>query len=159
MDIQPITIQQAGQLRTFLLANQDYFTDYQSQPPTLAEIRTEFFLEVPAGIPLANKQTLAVFAQEKMIGFIDLLYHYPDPKTCFLGLFVLHPDFRRQGYGQQLYDRIEAHVRHENFTALRLGVLKNNQPAKKMWRKQGYQVVGHVDDHPYGPHLIMEKSW
>jgi len=155
--IKPLSKNQAKELQKFLIKNNDYFTNYQKQLPTLQEMIHEFFLEVPKGTPLQNKQTLAVYEKEKMSAYVDLLFHYPTETTCTLGLFVIDKDFRGRGYGQKIYNQIEQRMKKKGIKTLRLGVLANNLPAKKMWNKQGYLQVGTINC-AYGLQLNMEKK-
>lgn len=143
-------------LYDFVLANTDYFTDYQQISPSIEEIVDEFFLDIPANIRLENKKILAIYQDEKMIGFVDLLYHYPDKKTCCLGLFVLDSLVRHQGLGQDIYSLIEEMIWKEGFSRIFLGVLTENQPAKKMWQKQGYRKIEEIVTS-YGKQMNMEK--
>jgi hypothetical protein len=118
-------------LYDFVLANTDYFTDYQQISPSIEEIVDEFFLNIPAEVRLENKKILAIYQDEQMIGFVDLLYHYPDKKACCLGLFVLDSLVHHQGLGQDIYSLIEEMIWKDGFSRIFLGCLLRINLIKK----------------------------
>jgi ribosomal protein S18 acetylase RimI-like enzyme len=56
-------------------------------------------------------------------------------------LYVL-PDHHRQGNGRRLVAAIAAHLAQWDVTALHIGVLKANAPARRFYEALGGQIVG-----------------
>lgn len=139
----------------FILNNTDYFTDYVQHTPTKQEVREEFLIDVPPNINLQNKEVFGIYNQEELIGFLDLLFHYPDDSTCMIGYLVIDQRYRKQGLGQKIYNEVVTYLSKRDISKVRLGVIKDNIPAVKMWEKQGFEIIDQLNS-PYGEQLTME---
>ncbi len=139
----------------FIINNTDYFTDYVKSRPTLKEVKEEFLLDVPPGIDLKNKEVFGIYRLDEFIGFLDLLFHYPDDSTCMIGYLVIDQKYRSQGLGQKIYNQTLTYISETNISKVRLGVIKDNVPAVRMWEKQRFKIIDEIDT-PYGNQLTME---
>ena len=138
-----------------IMNNTDYFNDYVESIPTSNEVKEDFLLDVPPGIALNNKEVYGIYKEDNMIGFVDLLFNYPQESTCMIGYLVIDQSFRKQGIGQYAYDWIIGYAEDRDIETLRLGVIKDNLPAVRMWEKQGFKTVEEIPTE-YGEQLTME---
>ena len=61
----------------------------------------------------------------------------PAPYAYVTDLLVLR-DHRRRGIGRALLDHAEQHAREAGASTIRIGVLANNQVARRLYREMGY---------------------
>ena len=75
----------------------ELYNDFDIPPlvQTLKEVENEF----------ENHVFLKVVENEKIIGSVRALLI--DPKTCYIGKLIVHPDFQNQGIGTNLMIEIE----------------------------------------------------
>ncbi|WP_379968383.1 GNAT family N-acetyltransferase [Ectobacillus sp. sgz5001026] len=97
---------------------------------TNEEIYKEFIHENP------NLRTSFIKVDDTYIGLVETM----DEKDGYpwLGLFMIHRDYHRFGYGTNAYYFIEEMLRKQGKVKLRLGVLQNNEKAKLFWKHVGY---------------------
>ena len=61
---------------------------------------------------------------------------------AYLFSFRLKPDYRNHGLGSHILDFVEDYLIHRGFDTLRINVARDNDPARRMYEKHGYRVVG-----------------
>ena len=59
--------------------------------------------------------------------------------------FLVHPDFRRSGAGKLLMDFAEVQALKEGKKTIRLDVYEKNEPAVRLYERQGYHYTATVD--------------
>lgn len=88
--------------------------------------------------------------------------NYPDEDTVYIGLFMIHGDFHRQGYGRAFIEKFTANMRKKGYRRLRLGVLKQNKNGFEFWTRMGFKVVKEMFStiHPERNWeiIVMEKA-
>lgn len=89
---------------------------------------------------------LAVFREKsgKTIGFVQYYTAYPEANCMWIGLFLLHPDVQKQGYGKEFIDAFIEECRLQGYSQIGLGVALRNQPALKFWVKSGFSHIARV---------------
>ncbi|MGM9929810.1 MAG: GNAT family N-acetyltransferase [Bacillus sp. (in: firmicutes)] len=112
-------------------SNHDYNVLENGSPTrTDEEIRQEFYNE--------NTHSLFIKADDTYIGIIDYMDKNPKDQTTWIGLFLIHNDYHGYGYGTMAYLALEELFIQKNIPKLRLGVLKENNDAKRFWERHGY---------------------
>ncbi|GAB3059109.1 GNAT family N-acetyltransferase [Salinicoccus sesuvii] len=139
----------------FIMKNTAYFTEYINEAPSFEEVEAEFLLDVPPGVDIENKKVYVIYQEQRMIGFLDILFNYPETSTCMIGYLVIDQTHRNQGIGQLVYDQTSAYIKTKNIQKVRLSVVEDNKPAIKMWEKQGFEIADEVITE-YGVQLMME---
>lgn len=74
---------------------------------------------------------------------------------------AVDPDYRRQGIAEHLVGELEARLRNRDVKELLLEVRVSNEPAKKLYEKLGFAVVGRRPGYysrPKEDALIMRKE-
>jgi RimJ/RimL family protein N-acetyltransferase len=97
---------------------------------TIAELKEEFL----------NPMTKSVFIKlgKRYIGVMDYLDKNPNDHFPWLGLLMIHLDDQGRGYAKQAYGHYEMEMINLGKTAVRLGVLKGNEKAKRFWQSNGF---------------------
>ncbi|HRT69211.1 MAG TPA: GNAT family N-acetyltransferase [Bacilli bacterium] len=80
----------------------------------------------------------------KIIGSIGAEKSNWHENTLTLHLFMIHPEYRNQGYGTKLFQNTEKLLAKEGETQIDLLVRNDNVKAMKMYRTLGYQNLGPV---------------
>lgn len=94
------------------------------------EIREEFIDGISEGV--------FIKADDTYIGVIAYLHNNPKDQTPWIGLFMIHNDYKGFGYGSIAYNEFEAKMKAEGKIKLRLGVLEKNTRARRFWERNGY---------------------
>ena len=102
----------------------------------------------PARHPLAVR----LRADDRVVGWADLLEHHPRDGVPWIGLLELHADVQRQGYGREAAGALAQWARERGAPALRLGVDDGNDAALAFWTSLGYVEVDRRERRgPSGP--------
>ena len=109
--------------------------------PPLKQTLDNLIEEYDKGIVLK-----AVTEEEIIIGSVRA---YEDAGTVYIGKLMVHPDYRRQGYGSKLLSEIENRYtgkRYELFTSTR------SEDNIRLYEKAGYTIF---DQKPINEDLIF----
>ncbi|GID26628.1 GNAT family N-acetyltransferase [Paractinoplanes brasiliensis] len=96
----------------------------------------------------------------RVVGFAQVLQEHPVDGHPWIGLLLVDGRLARRGHGRAITCAIEEMFRSGGATALRLGVLANNEPAFAFWRALGYDQIDLRPDLGKGrPTRVMEKRF
>jgi len=96
-------------------ASQDWFTAATGQPAGPGDVQSLFYA-LPEGAAFEDKRLLVITADEQVVGVVDAVLHHPEPGTCSVGLFLLHPAHRRRGLGRRTASALLAELTAHGFT-------------------------------------------
>ena len=133
--------------------NEEYFKISMNGKPSIESI-IEDKNDIPPGSNLQDKNYKLISINGQDIGIIDYIMSYPDEDSVYIGLFMIHGDFHRQGYGRAFIEEFIANMREKGYRRLRLGVLKQNKNGFEFWTRMGFKVVKEMFStiHP-------ERNW
>jgi GNAT superfamily N-acetyltransferase len=96
----------------------------------LADIEGEFI----------NPATISVFVklEDTYIGLLDYLMENPNDQHPWLGLLMIHSDYRSFGFGTLAYTQFESEMLARGVQRVRIGVIKENENAHIFWKSLGY---------------------
>ncbi len=95
---------------------------------------------------------------ERLMGYIILWFMQ---KEVQISNFALHPDFRRKGVGEAVLRDILDKVTKEGASEIFLEVRPSNRPARSLYEKLGFQILGKKKNYyqtPVEDALIMGKN-
>ena len=121
-------------------ADPAYFEMVEGRPPASNEFQ-QLVTELPPGKTYIDKFVYGLFSTDcDLVGVIDLVRDYPEPKIWFLGLIFLSPEARGKGLGTEWLGSICEYVRRQGGEKLRLGVVDTN-PAKRLYVRLGFALL------------------
>src|SRR5579875_1108687 len=103
-----------GALAVFSACN-DYFEAATGTPSAPGDVQSLFYA-IPEGAEPEQKRVLVVMRDARLIGVIDIVIRYPHRSACAVGLFLLHPDQRRQGLGSSIARMLLSQARKNGIT-------------------------------------------
>lgn len=87
---------------------------------------------------------------EKLIGFTDLYFGYPDKDTAWISIFMISKDYRKSGYAQEAIESVFTECTSDNFKNIGIGVFLKNWRGLRFWTKAGFtEVLGISGDADY----------
>ena len=122
-----------------MLRNDQYFR-YCGGSTTPERVRQDLTL-CPPGTTPAQKHYVGFFDADTLVAVMDLIDGYPDADTAFIGFFMVNKDLQRQGTGTAIVREVLAALRALGYTAVRLGIDKENPQSNHFWRKNGFTVL------------------
>lgn len=126
-------------LYAWMLRNDQYFR-YCGGSTTPERVRQDLTL-CPPGTTPAQKHYVGFFDADTLVAVMDLIDGYPDADTAFIGFFMMNKDLQGQGTGTAIVREVLAALRALGYTAVRLGIDKENPQSNHFWRKNGFAVL------------------
>ena len=90
--------------------NEEYFKISMNGNPSIESI-IEDKNDIPPGSNFQDKNYKLIFINGQDVGIIDYIMNYPDEDAVYIGLFIIHGDFHRQGYGRAFIEEFIANMR------------------------------------------------
>jgi GNAT superfamily N-acetyltransferase len=118
---------------------------HYGSPPDPAQIIRDLLSDLPPGKELADKVGLGVFSGAgRLVGGIDVIRDYPEPREWYLGLMLLDPEHRNGGLGTKLFAALVQWLRGQGAEYLRLAVSEHNEAGRRFWTREGFEPVKQV---------------
>jgi len=123
----------------------------------------DIMLDCPPGKSPEDKVVFGIFsAQGQLVGVVELLRGYPQANTWFIGLMLLHPQWRGVNLGRDVLEWVEQYSKANCAQKLAIAVLEVNPRGHKFWQDNGFGQVRLVDNYQSGniktTAIVMEKA-
>jgi ribosomal protein S18 acetylase RimI-like enzyme len=119
--------------------------------PSAEDDAHDLLTDRPQGISPDQKAVIGFFDRNHgLVAALDFLVGYPEENIWFIGLLLIHPDYRGQGHGTRILSGFEAWVRTNQGKALMIGVLECNTAALRFWQNNGFREVERAGPRVYG---------
>lgn len=113
---------------------------------------------LPPGTTPADKFYLGYFRGERLIAVMDLILHYPNSNTAFIGFFMMARPEQGRGTGSGIIDECARLIRRDGFRFIRLGFAEGNPQSEAFWKKNGFVKTGVIADHGSYRTVMMERT-
>ena len=137
--IRRLTDADVPMLYAWMLRNDQYFR-YCGGSTTPERVRQDLTL-CPPGTTPAQKHYVGFFDAGTLVAVMDLIDGYPDADTAFIGFFMMNRELQGQETGTAIVRDVLAALRALGYTAVRLGIDKENPQSNHFWRKNGFTVL------------------
>lgn len=116
---------------------------YRYCPPavTRESIRKDM-AALPPRMTFEDKFYIGFWAGETLIAIMDLILHYPNRETAFVGLFMVSASSQGEGVGSEIIRDFCGYAWELGFRAVRLGYVKGNPQSRGFWLKNGFVPTG-----------------
>jgi ribosomal protein S18 acetylase RimI-like enzyme len=149
-------------LQRVMESDEDYFLRVTGHPPGPADAQSTLMF-VPDGRSPEDKAPFGVWADDELVGILDLLLRYPDDETLYIGLLLIDRGRQGQGIGTAAYQALERELlpRWPWVRRLRLSVVRTNDQVLGFWRRLGFTETGEVRPWRYdkleSESILMDK--
>ncbi|WP_188565068.1 GNAT family N-acetyltransferase [Undibacterium terreum] len=155
-----ISEEQMSALTGVVLAAPAYSLLVEGRLPVAEEV-PDLLSDLPPNYSYDDKYFFGIYQGERMIGCADLLKGWKTPQQSMLGLLLFAEDVRGQGYGRQVYLKLEQIVASwPGMNSIRIGVISTNLGGLAFWRKMGFAENGerYKFEQYLGDTVILEKA-
>ena len=93
-------------------------------------------------------QPFGIYAEEKMVGYVMVIYDYDVPEYDIWHMMIDEAD-QGHGYGGEALDRVIEYIRTKPFgdsNRVALTCNKENPIARKLYESQGFSPTGNEDE-------------
>lgn len=147
--------EQIHDLHSLLASNGEY---YAHMNETIDLEKTKRMLSsLPPGAEAANKSNMAYVVDGKLVGFVEVIGHYPDPGTAMIGLLIIGKEDHGRGLGSELLQLTLQALRSEGIGPVFLSYASTSEQARRFWERHGFAATGDVDSYEDLELVAMEK--
>jgi RimJ/RimL family protein N-acetyltransferase len=110
---------------------------------------------------MPGRHMLAIFRKDtgEVVGMADYAEEDPSDGLPWLGALQIAAAWQRQGLGSEAFACLADYFCAEyGWTALRIGVRRENESALAFWRHLGFTPVAHPDDTIPDRFIVMERA-
>lgn len=134
------------------------FLQFQDGEPVGENAAMDLFADLPANVGPESKVDFGIYQDDNLIGVFDLIKAFPNQNCVVLGLMMLEPASRKQGYGLEAYKLLEQWVMDQGFHKIRLGVIIGNEVGYSFWASNGFTETGEIKPYKSKSIKVLEKS-
>ena len=154
--VRPLTAGDVDKILALCAENEQF---YRYHPPmaTRESILADM-TALPPGTGAENKHYLGFFDGDALIAVLDLIEHYPQQNTAYIGFFMTKKERQGCGLGTSLIGKLLDELRKEKFCRVRLAIDRGNPQSKAFWEKNGFALMGEEFPHGDSAYLPMERE-
>jgi len=93
-----------------------------------------------------------------LIAILDLITGYPNPKTAFIGWFMVDSALQGNGIGRGFIAELCAYLKDSGFDQIRLGCIEDNAEGRRFWERNGFCYTGNQYSTEHYTVLVLQKS-
>ena len=146
-------------LNAMLLGSPSYKLLSQGRLPASDE-GSKLLASLPVDAAREDKFLWCAWQQTQLVGCIEVIRHWPQHDTAYIGFALIREEHRRRGLGSQIFKTARQNIRSwRGVRRLRLAVVENNRGAIAFWRGVGFRDTGQRDRQAdfAAPLIVMER--
>ncbi len=78
---------------------------------------------------------------QEIIGFFELYHGYSHEKMLWIGMFLMNPQYQKNGFGSEVIQIIEKEALQNAYTSIGLGVYLKNWKGLRFWHCNGFKTI------------------
>lgn len=118
-------------------AAEDWFTTATGQPAAPGDVQSLYYA-LPEGAAFDGKALLVFTADGRIVGVIDAVLRHPTKDTCSLGLFLVHPAYRRHDLDSLVASPLLRELAAQGCTYVAASVTEGRQPGLTLLDHLGF---------------------
>ena len=105
-----------------------------------------------------DKYYIGFFEEDNLVAVMDLILHFPNRETAFIGFFMLNKKVQGKGLGTEIIKECSETLKEEGYQYIRLGFVKGNPQSEAFWMKNGFIKTGVEDVQERYTVVILQKE-
>lgn len=138
--VQEMTAQDLALIYELAVGNPQY---YQYCPPFVTrESILADMNALPPGKNFEDKFYIGFYEKEKLIAVMDVILHFPNEQSAYIGFFMMAFERQGRGIGSEIVRECTVELQREGYSLIRLAYAKGNRQSEAFWRKNGFSPTG-----------------
>ena len=138
------------------VSNPRYYSYMKCEPDQ--EVLKGELTALPPGKSLEDKYFAGIYEGDRMVAILDLITGYPNPKTAFIGWFMVDGALQGNGIGRGFIAELCAYLKNSGFDQIRLGCIEDNAEGRRFWERNGFCYTGNQYSTEHYTVLVLQKS-
>jgi len=116
----------------------DYVLLETGSPPNDGTV-VDFFTDRPPTVDDENVHHLGTHDGADLLGITSVIFGFPEPDDCYIGLLLVSPAARGHGLGARLLTHVKTLARGKGANRLLVAVLDVNPKGRAFWEREGFE--------------------
>ena len=99
----------------------------------------------PPGKDSSFKYYIGFFQKNELIAVMDLIDGYPKEKIAYIGFFMMKKEYQGKETGSSIISETAEFLKELGYTAIQLGIDKENPQSNHFWKKNRFSVIEEVE--------------
>ena len=139
-----ITFENASRYDDVFLSNVEYFLVTDGREPTKNDCIDTVNFRID-GMGEDAFFNIGFSVDGKAIGCLFLIEGYPESDVLWIGLFIVHADHKRCGFGKKCFESLLEAYKGTEIKRIRLSVQDNNLSGFGFWKQVGFSIIDETD--------------
>lgn len=139
-EIKRITKEDISSVYKICINNPLYYEHMKTKPTY--ENLMETLTELPPNTTIEDKNFVGFYEDNQLIAILDIIAGYPDPKTAYIGWFMIKKELQGTGIGSKIISEVISYLAEKEFQYVQLGYIKGNEQSERFWRKNMFYPIG-----------------
>lgn len=131
--VRPLEADDVPDILELCLSNPTYYI-HCPPLPTIDSIVKDMHA-LPPHTAIDRKHYLGYFDGKHLVAVLDLILHYPQQNTAFIGFFMINRQRQGLGVGSSMIYDLCAYLKQAQFHSMSLGWMEGNMQAEHFWLK------------------------
>ena len=134
----------AEEVLDLCVGNPQFYDYYESGP---SKDKVHYALTAtPPDTDASDKYFVGFYDGETLVAIMDLIDGYPRDDIAYIGFFMMNPSYQGKQIGTAIIDETAAYLKSIGMSEIRLAIDKENPQSNHFWKKNGFEVLGEVED-------------
>jgi len=136
----------------------EYSLLVEGKLPSIEDAKDELSA-LPPGKQLHDKCYGGYWANNTLVGCMDLIRAYPEPDIAYLGLLLFGNSHQGRGYGLVALSHISNLAQTWGCTKLRLAVIDKNIRGLRFWQREGFVELYRKSTSEFtGDAIVLQRA-
>ncbi len=152
--VRRLTEDDAGEVLAICRDNPQFYR-YCEAEPTINQVLNDMTV-TPPGVDRSRKFFVGFYDESELVAVMDLIDGYPSRDVAYIGFFMMNMRLQGRQIGSSIVSGVLNNLKTMGFSAVRLGIDKDNPQSTHFWKKNGFVVIRETEKHGW-PFLEAEK--
>ncbi len=135
--VEIVSLSNIDRYESVFYSNEEYYRLTDGHPAT----RKDCVDTIEYGADDPSTYTIGVSKNGEPVAFLSVITGYPQTTTLYIGLLLIHDNFKRQSIGTKIISVLRKIAHQLNFSDIQLSVQDNNIAGYSFWKKLGFYEI------------------
>lgn len=135
--VEIVSLSNISRYESVFYSNDEYYLLTDGHPAT----RKECVDTIEYGMDDSSAYNIGVSKNGEPVAFLSVITGYPQMTTLYIGLLLIHENFKRQSIGTTIISALHKIAYQLNFSDMQLSVQDNNIAGYSFWKKVGFYEI------------------
>ncbi len=135
--VEIVSLSNLNRYESVFYSNEEYYRLTDGHPAT----RKDCVDTIEYGVDDSSSYNIGISQNGEPVAFLSVITRYPQMTTLYIGLLLIHKNFKQQSIGTKIISALRKIAHQLNFSDMQLSVQDNNIAGYSFWKKVGFYEI------------------